>query len=259
MRNRFLGSFVALAALAATLVFSTTLFAQGGAKAGGAQAGAAAHDIFGVWNFDENGGPGIAANLVPKDVTMTAWGQEKFKENGTTLSGTTYNNCEPLGFTSYPAYPHPIEIQQIPGRIIIFHEVDHVWRTIWMDGRPLPKLEDMPYGPSILGTSIGHWDGNDLVIETIGLNEKTWLDTAHHPHSDQMKVTERFHRVDHDNMAVTMTFDDPKAYTKTFSWGPKNLHFKSGPDWELGEDMCSPAEQRAFQKNVETQLNEEKK
>ena len=259
MRNRLWGSFVALAVVAAALAFSAGVLAQGGAKGGAAQTGAMAHDISGVWNFDENGGPGVAGNLVPKDVAMTAWGQEQFKVNAATVTGTTYNNCEPLGFTSYPAYPHPIEIVQIPGRIFIFHEVDRFWRTIWMDGRPLPKLDEMPFGPSILGTSVAHWDGDDLVVETIGFNEKTWLDTARHPHSDQLKVTERFHRVDHDNLAVTMTFEDPKAYTKSFSWGPKNLHLKSGGNyWELQEDMCSPAEQREFQKNVENKLNEQK-
>ena len=148
---------------------------------------------------------------------------------------------------SYPSYPHPIEIAQTPDRIFFFHEVNHLYRTICMDGRPLPKPEELPFGPTYLGVSVGHWDGNDLVVETVGFNDKTWVDTTHHPHSEQLRLTERYHRVDDKNVAVTLTFDDPKAYTKTFSWGPKNLHLKTGPEWALGEDFCSPAEQKQFE------------
>ncbi len=221
-----------------------------------AQAGAPAgkHDLSGVWSFDTEGGPGVAGNLVGKDVTMTPWGQDKFKANQATGQTTTYDNCEPLGFTSFPAYPHPIEMVQVPGRIFIFHEVDHFWRTIWMD-RPVPKKEDLLFGPSYLGTSVGHWDGDDLVIDTIGFNEKTWLDTARHPHSEDMHVTERFHRVAPDTLEYTMTFDDPKAYSKRFNWGPKHLHLKDSTTWQIQEDFCSPTEQAKFRDTLEKNLN----
>jgi hypothetical protein len=248
MRNRGLGTLAALA-----LLLSLPIGTR--AQAGKPAAAEGKHDISGIWNFDNDGGPGVAGNLVAKDVTMTAWGQDRFKANQAVQNLTTYNNCEPIGFTSFPAYPHPIEIVQIPGRIFIFHEVDHFWRTIWMDGRPLPKPEDLLFGPSYLGTSVGHWDGDDLVIDTIGFNEKTWLDTARHPHSEDLHVTERYHRTDPNTLAVTMTFDDPKAYTKTFSWGPKNLHLKDGATWQLQEDLCSPAEQTKFRDTVEKNLN----
>ena len=237
------------------LSFSCAVLAQQTAKP--AKTGML-HDLSGVWNFDENGGPGAASNLVPKDVGLTPWGVQKFKENGNRTTGTSYNNCEPLGFISYPSYPHPIEILQTPDRIVFFHEVNHLYRTIWMDGRPLPKLSDLPFGPTYLGVSVGRWEGNDLVVETVGFNDKTWVDTTHHPHSDQMHLTERYHRVDQNNLAVTLTFDDPKAYTKTFTWGPKNLHLKTDPSWTLGEDFCSPAEQKQFESSVTTILNEHK-
>jgi hypothetical protein len=258
-RKRAWGSFFALVMMLALsgALFAQHLFAQQSANANKAQTGML-HDLSGVWNFDENGGPGAASNLVPKDVGLTPWGMEKFKANGNRNSGTSSNNCEPLGFLSYPSYPHPIEIVQTPSRIFFFHEVNHLWRTIWMDGRPLPKPEEMPFGPTYLGVSVGRWDGNDLVIETVGLNDKTWVDTTHHPHSEQLHFTERYHRVDQNNLAVTLTFDDPKAYTKTFSWGPKNLHLKSDPAWALGEDFCSPAEQKRFDTNVTKNLNEAK-
>jgi hypothetical protein len=256
VRKRALGCIFA-AALMLALALSSFLFAQQGAKTDKAQTGML-RDLSGVWSFDENGGPGAASNLVPKDVGLTPWGVEKFKENGNRATGTSYNNCEPLGFVSYPSYPHPIEIVQTPSRIFFFHEVNHLYRTIWMDGRPLPKLADLPFGPTYLGVSVGRWEGDDLVVETIGFNDKTWVDTTHHPHSEQLHLTERYHRVDRNNLAVTITFDDPKAYTKTFSWGPKNLHFKSDPSWALGEDFCSPAEQKRFESNVTTILNQQK-
>src|SRR5579864_9325744 len=88
------------------LSFSCAVLAQQTAKP--AKTGML-HDLSGVWNFDENGGPGAASNLVPKDVGLTPWGVQKFKENGNRTTGTSYNNCEPLGFISYPSYPHPIE------------------------------------------------------------------------------------------------------------------------------------------------------
>jgi hypothetical protein len=81
-----------------------------------------------------------------------------------------------------------------------------VWRTVWMDGREMPKDSDSLW----MGYSIGHWDGDDLVVETANFNDKTWIDAAGHPHSDAFKLTERFHRVDHDHMKVSFTIDDPK-------------------------------------------------
>ena len=254
-RNRAWAALFAAALM--MLALSIALLARQGVKTEKTQTGML-HDLAGVWNFDENGGPAAASNLVPKDVGLTPWGVEKFKANGNRGTGTSYDNCEPLGFVSYPSYPHPIEIVQTPDRIFFFHEVNHLYRTIFMDGRPLPKLNELPFGPTYLGVSVGRWDGDDLVVETVGFNDKTWVDTTHHPHSEQLRLTERYHRVDHNNLAVTLTFDDPKAYTKTFSWGPKNLHLEAGPEWALGEDFCSPAEQKRFESNVTTILNQQK-
>lgn len=241
--------FGVIAAVVFSLAIPAVSFAQADTPAAGK------HDVSGVWSFDKDGGPGVAGNLVPKDVAMTPWGQDHFKANQALGAMTTYENCEPIGFTSFPAYPHPIEIVQIPGRIFVFHEVDHFWRTIWTDGRPVPKKEDLLFGPSYLGTSVGHWDGDDLVVDTIGFNDKTWLDTARHPHSEDLHVTERFHRVDKDTMEYTMTFDDPKAYSKTFTWGPKQLHLKDSATWQIQEDFCSPAEQAKFRDTLEKNLN----
>jgi hypothetical protein len=161
-------------------------------------------------------------------------GRAEIQGNGNRTTGNSYNNCEPLGFISYPSHPHPIEILQTPDRIVFFHEVKSPLPDD-LDGRAATaEAFGSALRPNLLGVSVGRWERNDLIVGTVGFNDKTCVDTTHHPHSEQMHLTERYHRVDQENLAVTLTFDDPKAYTKTFMWGPKNLHLKTDPSWALG-------------------------
>jgi hypothetical protein len=220
------------------------------------------HDVSGVWNAAPRPVGAPATNLapgsiVPKDVAMTPWAQARFDATKGGSSGTAdpYRNCEPLGPVRWTGYVHPFEILQTPDRIFFFYEIDHLWRVIYMDGRPVPKVDDLPFGPSYMGDSVGHWDGNDLVVDNIGVTEKTWLDDAGHPHSDDMHLTERYHRVDHDSLELTFTIDDPKAYSKTFSYGPKPYALKTGPKWEIQESECILSEEKGFEKGVSDPLN----
>ena len=87
------------------------------------------------------------------------------------------------------------------------------FRQIFTDGRPLPTDPN----PTWMGYSVGRWDGDTFVVETTGYNDKTWLDFLGHPHSEALRVTERFKRTDFGNMRLEMTFDDPKAYTKSWT------------------------------------------
>jgi hypothetical protein len=88
-----------------------------------------------------------------------------------------------------------------------------------------------------MGTSVGHWEGDStLVVDIIGFNEKTWLDRLGVPHSDQLHVVERFHRVDHDHLELQVTMIDPKALAKPWVG---MLYYEFRPDWELGEISCS--------------------
>jgi hypothetical protein len=93
---------------------------------------------------------------------------------------------------------------------------------------------------------VGRYDGDALVIDTIGYNEKTWLDMVGHPHSDQLHTVERLRRVDHDTLELQLTIEDPKAYTKSFT-AKKNFKLSSFP---MGETMCSLSEDQSFQKNI---------
>ena len=93
------------------------------------------------------------------------------------------------------------------------------------------------------GHSVGHWEGDTLVVESIGFNDKSWMDGAGHPHSEAMHVVERYRRVDHDTLELTMTIDDPKAYTKPWlSKSPKTFKLapKVGPEsGSHGTSLCA--------------------
>ena len=92
-----------------------------------------------------------------------------------------------------------MEFVQTKDRLIEFFDYFYTYRTIWLDGRPLPTDPE----PTWYGYSVGHWDGNTLVVEVTGFNDESWLDTDGHPHSDQMRIEERFQRVDHDTIQNT--------------------------------------------------------
>lgn len=125
----------------------------------------------------------------------------------------------------------PFEILQSKGRVLMLFETGNSIRQIWMDGRGHPADLD----PSWMGHAIGHWEGDTLVVDTVGMTDKSWLDTAGHPHSDALHVVERIRRVDHDNLENTLTFDDPKTYTRPWT---SRIIYKLRPDWSLREDIA---------------------
>ncbi len=157
----------------------------------------------------------------------TAWGDANKVEE---FDYTAF--CLPLGYTRSINSPMPIEIEQRPGRIVMLYEMNNTFHIIYTDGRPHPKdLE-----PTWFGHSIGKWDGDTLVVDTIGFNEQTRIDTQGHPHTDALHVIERLTRTDLGHMSYEMTIDDPKAYTKPW----KNTRtFLLRPDWELLEYSCN--------------------
>ena len=108
----------------------------------------------------------------------------------------------------------PIKIVQAPRLTMILYEVDNLHRQIFTDGRRLPKEFDFP---AFLGYSVGRWEGDTFVVETAGFNGKTILDAAGHPHSEALRITERFRRRDFGHLDWEMTFDDPKMYTRPFT------------------------------------------
>ena len=221
MRSRLAGSILAGVAV---LAFSPVLLAQTAPRPGEAKAQTAVPtpDLSGVWmvrertnTFDMKGDP-----------PMQPWAEAKFK--AATKEVDPYLSCFPHGLPRILLVPMPLEIVQIPGRVIMLHEFDHWVRQIYTDGREHPKDVD----PTWMGHSIGRWDGDTLVVDTVGLNDKTWLDYAGHPHSDALHVMERIRRADQDTLVSDVTIDDPKAYTKP--WTGQKV-YKLRRDWQIME------------------------
>jgi hypothetical protein len=122
-------------------------------------------------------------------------------------------SCLPSGIPFAGLVSEPIKLVQSPRLTVILYEGDGP-RQVYTDGRELPKEFAQP---SWFGYSVGKWERDTFVVETAGFNDKTWLDGRGHPHSEALRVLERFHRRDFGHMDVEMTFDDPPMYTKPFT------------------------------------------
>ncbi len=123
-------------------------------------------------------------------------------------------NCLPVGIPATGLVSEPNKMVQSPGLIVIIFESDGTLRQIYTDGRALPREFALP---SWLGYSVGKWERDTLVVETAGFNDKSWLDLIGHPHSESLRIVERYHRRDFGHLDVEMTFDDPPMYTKPFT------------------------------------------
>lgn len=139
--------------------------------------------------------------------------------------------CLPQGLTRSMNSPFPIRLVETNDLVVILYEAWNVFEIVHTDGRPHPKNPD----PLWFGNSVGKWDGDTLVIDTIGFNDKTNMDTVGHPHSDAMHTVERFTRTDEKHIAYEITIEDPKAFTRPW----KNTRvFTLRPDWEIMEYSC---------------------
>jgi len=152
------------------------------------------------------------ARALGRQPPFTSYGAERWRTVDTSKDPTS--RCLPPGPTRAFTAPYPFLLVQHGTMIGILYEYMALWRAIYMDGRghPASVLEN----PDYMGHSVGHWEGNALVVETVGLNDGTWLDTAGHEHSDKLTVVERFER-DGPNLKWTATFTDPVFFTKPWS------------------------------------------
>ncbi len=179
----------------------------------------------------------ILYNFKPEDSPLRPSAVPVFQEHRAGLAkDISATRCLPFGVPLMDVAPSPYKVIQTPGAILMLYEQNTIFRQIFVDGRKHP--EDAQ--PSWLGYSIGKWDGDSLVVDTVGLNDRSWLDAFGHPHSEAMHVIERFHRRDFGHMEVQITVDDPKTYTKPFTITP-NLRLL--PDTDLIEHFCAENEQ----------------
>jgi hypothetical protein len=282
MRNYFR---ISLIVLVGALTFSPVAFAQntppqqsGAAKDRKATATPAPpHDISGTWEPANGPLDGIQPNGVkamPSDgkpehqLPYTPYGLETYKSHKPLIGVDAvlpafYNDprdkCEPLGFPrSDLYYLRETQILQNEYKVAILYQYGQAWRVIWTDGRELPKLVDGGVfvgkevrEPRFYGYSVGKWvDDNTLVVRTVGMmpEDRVWLDLAGRPISDALRVEERFHRVNHDRLELTVTIDDPKMYTKPWIAMDKFPMRLADPHKDVMEVYCSPFEMERYNK-----------
>ena len=187
-------------------------------------------DLSGLWRDDQSGS--AAAEKAIDAIAPQPWAdalskkrkEELFKDDMGVL-------CQPFG----PRAGDTIrKLIQTPGLIVILND-DLTYRQIFLDGRPLPKDPN----PAWMGYSVGHWEGDTLVIESAGFNDRTWLDNAGHPHSESLHVTERVRRPDFGHIETEKTIEDPKALTKPLV---VPLKLELDADTEMIEYVCAENE-----------------
>jgi hypothetical protein len=204
-------------------------------------------DLSGVWepaeHADDPAG-GIEGVRAPKymvnvmrdfkgAVPFQPWAAELFRQRqANKMRDNPMIRCLPAGLPRLDAYSHPYKIVHTPDLIVVLYESQTLFRQIFMDGRSHPADPE----PTWLGYSVGKWDGDTLVVETIGFNDKTWLDGFGHPHTAAMKLTERFRRHDVGHMDIEVTIDDQKAYTQPIKYVQPQLLVTDG---DLIEYICN--------------------
>lgn len=210
-------------------------------------------DFSGVWqhpyvpDVTRDGGPSQkGAGALP----YTEWGKAQF-DNYHPEEGDYTGSCLPFGYMRSNNSPDPLQIVQNDKYLSMLWEQNTWFKIIPIDGRPLPKRV-----PTWFGTSVGHWDGDTLVIETENFNGLTRLDTVGHPHSDQLKMTERLSRPDLGHINYEVTIEDPKTYTRPW----KNTRvFTLRPDWEILEYSCEENNKGLVEGRIKVPKYDEKK
>jgi len=190
------------------------------------------HDLSGIWNITK-GHRSISANVPP----MTPEGEARMKANkptrgrflGEPLRGEhpgfvraeripangndPSHKCNPNGFPRLLLDPEPVEFVQTDGRLLQLYQWERTLRELWMDGRKVPAGEDLDnLGPAWYGHTAGGWEGNTLVMNTVGLDDRAWIDIFGFPKSTEARIEERYTRTGPDTIELKLTMYDPKFY-----------------------------------------------
>ena len=216
-------------------------------------------DLSGVWQAEPTpiseftrvlGADLVKVQIDLSDITKHAldvlWGTELedqplrpeaasiLKQRVRTPTERPLSHCLPIGLPAV-MLTYGFKMIQTPQEIVVLSETGDPSRQIYIDGRSLPKEPE----PSWMGSSVGKWEGDTLVVETTGFKERSWLDFIGHPRSESMRITERYRRRDFGHMDLEVIFDDPKYYTRPFT-------FKTGlrliPDSDVLEFVCAENE-----------------
>jgi hypothetical protein len=208
-----------------TLTLTPPLRGAGPAPAGSAPPDPDPRNLGGVWwlqgyEYLLGPAPGVPPPLKPKYMKLL---EERIRaKNRGTPEADTETQCLSHGMPRLMESPYPIEIVQTPGRITFLHEVAHEVRRIYLD-RPHPKHVRL----SFLGDSVGHWEGDTLVVDTIGLDDRPFLDDEGSAHSTRLHVIERYRKIDGGanlELVITVidpvTMEHPYSYRRVYHWRP---------------------------------------
>jgi hypothetical protein len=227
------------------------------------------HDLSGIWRGAGGGAqqpkndPRIGdahADLLMGGAPappMTALGLQRFNANkpsaaeswqsrrvAPAMGNDPLGNCDPLG---YPRDLGAFQMVQTPGTTFqIFNEYRHV-REIWTDGRTIPPDLD----PRWYGWNVGHWEGNNFVVDSSGYDDRSWLGGNGYPHSEDMKIHEVYAHPDALTLTISMTIDDPATYTKPWVGNTRKFGLTLPKDHSiLDEYLCVPSEEQSFNNGV---------
>src|SRR5579862_1640735 len=219
-------------------------------------------DLSGIW-APKDTMEGIAPRGVNSHAPFTAFGAniannvykpgDGPRKVSIGLVNDPLDGCDPAGFPRDLLFElRPFQVVQTSNKLLVAYQYQQVWRVIWKDGREIPKDPD----PRWYGYSVGKWeDDYTFVVETVGTDERTWLDNAGDPHSSEMRVEERYHRIDHDNLELTVKIDDPKIYTEPWLARDK-IRLTLMPDkTEIMEMICAPSEAEEYKKSMANPLS----
>ena len=181
-------------------------------------------------------GGNLGRNLPGGTLPYQPWAAKLFEERHAALSiDDPHVRCLPDNPPRAWTLPHLTKAVHIPKLLVLLYEVNAMYRQIFIDGRPFPS--DMT--PAWNGYSVGHWEGDTLVVETRGFRDDLWIDTWGSPMSDAGKMTEKLRRPNFGTLEIELTIDDPKVYTRTFT---VNLTQNIEPDTELVDEFCLEGE-----------------
>jgi hypothetical protein len=273
---KLIAIFVSILAIASALARTAVTPQTKGTKdenAGSNSAPAPRNDISGTWRPTKGPSDGTqpaGVKDMPDDgkpehqLPYTTLGSQTLKSHKALVgvneglpasSNDPRNKCEPIGFPRSDFYNlNEIQILQDEYKVAILYQYAEIWRVVWTDGRPLPKVVDggVMVGkevrePRYYGYSVGKWvNDTTLVVDTVGTmgEDRTWMDLAGRPVSDRLHVIEEFHRVNHEQLELTVTIDDPKMYTKPWIAMKKFSMKLEDPHKDVMEMYLNPAHSR---------------
>ena len=256
--------------LAAFILAAPTAFAQSSSQSPQKKSSVATnsapfdpHDLNGIWDplnlsrsLNPPDGVAIYGTISKTPSPRTPSGQAKYDASEPSYGPKSVANgndpifsCAPSGIPRIFFFPQPTEFIQTPTRTVEFFEREHAYREIYTDGRAHPADLD----PTWMGDSIGKWEGDTFVVDSVGFNDKAWLDFFGNPRSEKLHLIERWKRVDHDHLSLQLIVDDPLVFTKVWEGDTKMYRLLPPKDAYMDELFCIQSEEDAFRDKIRMQ------